>query len=124
MSKYTIKRVTVGYGVTVLSTGPNGPGNVYKYYLEPTIDFEVPAEGTKQDLQDTLDSIAKEVLSMVQNSVRKKAASDKAARQKAQEDAAEQIRKTTVEHAKEQLQQFSDMTTPSITPEEVIGGGN
>lgn len=75
-SKYTIKSIRAGFGVTILPKEPGG--NVLKYYLEPEIQLEVPAEASsKEDLQQVLDDVGQELLGMIQSTVKKKALADK-----------------------------------------------
>ena len=80
-TKFKIKTVRVGFGATVMP--PEVGGTVKKYYLEPEIELQVPAECTDEDdLQQTLDSLAEDLFTMLQNSVRKKVSSDKAKEKK------------------------------------------
>lgn len=73
---FKVVSVRAGFGVTILSKIPGG--NVLKYYLEPEIQFEVPAEVKgEEELQQVLDKIGEEIITMVLNSVKKKALSDK-----------------------------------------------
>lgn len=76
--KYKIKSVRVGFGATMIPKEVGG--TVKKYYFEPEIELQVPAEcDSEEDLQSTLDNLASDVLDMVQSSVRKKALADKKA---------------------------------------------
>lgn len=76
MAKYIIKSVRAGFGVTILSKEPGG--NVLKYYLEPEIELQIPAEAESEaSLQEVLDELGEEILSMIQATVKKKALNDK-----------------------------------------------
>lgn len=76
MAKYKIKSVRAGFGVTILPKEVGG--NVLKYYLEPEISMEVPAEAdSEEELQKVLDEVGEELISMIQKTVKKKALADK-----------------------------------------------
>lgn len=76
MAKYKIKSIKAGFGVTILPKEPGG--NVLKYYLEPEIEMEIPAEASsEEELQKVIDDLGNEVLSMIQQTVKKKAVADK-----------------------------------------------
>ena len=80
MVKYKIVSLRAGFGVTILSKEPGG--NVLKYYLEPEIQMEIPAEANSEsELQEVLDKLGSEILGMVQKSVKAKAISDKQKKQ-------------------------------------------
>lgn len=73
---FKIKGFKVGFGVTILSKEIGG--NVLKYYLEPEIELEIPAEAeTEEELQKVLDEVSLKVFDMVQSTVKKKALADK-----------------------------------------------
>jgi hypothetical protein len=75
MTTMKIKSVRVGFGVTLM---PKSQGdNVYKYHFEPEIEFEVPGECDETELQAYLDKMADDLISKVQQSVRKKVQADK-----------------------------------------------
>lgn len=76
MAKYKIKSIRAGFGVTILPKEVGG--NVLKYYLEPEIQMEIPAEAnSEEELQKVFDEIGDELISMIQKTVKKKALADK-----------------------------------------------
>lgn len=80
MANFIIRSIKAGFGVTILPKEPGG--NVLKYYIEPEIHMEVPASGSAEELQATLDNLTEEVITMLQNSVKKKAIADKEKKKK------------------------------------------
>lgn len=76
MTKFKLVKFRAGFGVTILPKEVGG--NVLKYYLEPEIEMEVPAEAEdEEDLQKIIEEVGDKVISMIQSSVKKKAIADK-----------------------------------------------